>query len=92
MDASYRVLVTVKDVMGSGKTSCGYRVGNTWTVTGHETIEGFCGWAFAAMLPFLTVLRFGGSFPWEPDEDTALVCCPDPHNPVVFELRRLPVK
>lgn len=44
-----------------------------------------CGWAYAAMLPFLQPLRFGGSFPWEA-EGEAFVCCPDPANPVVFRL------
>lgn len=38
------------------------------------------------MLPFLQPLRFGGSFPWE-EAGEAVVCCPDPHNPVVFRLR-----
>jgi uncharacterized repeat protein (TIGR04076 family) len=32
---------------------------------------------------------FGGSFPWEKDPDVTTVACPDPDNPVVFELRRL---
>ena len=40
------------------------------------------------MFPFLTVLEFGGSLPWEPHPDKAFVACPDPHNIVVFELRR----
>ena len=33
-------------------------------------------------------LSEGGAFPWEKDKDKATVACPDPENPVVFELRR----
>jgi uncharacterized repeat protein (TIGR04076 family) len=46
-----------------------------------------CSWAFYALFPFATVLQFGGSFPWEEDKDKTTVACPDPGNPVVFELR-----
>lgn len=38
---------------------------------------------------FAEVLQFGGSFPWEHDPNKATVVCPDPANPVVFELRRV---
>jgi uncharacterized repeat protein (TIGR04076 family) len=42
-----------------------------------------------SMAPFLAALRFSGSMPWEADKDAVSVCCSDPGNPVVFELRRL---
>ena len=48
-----------------------------------------CSWAFYALYPFAQVLQFGGSFPWEPDAGVSRVACPDPDNPVVFELRRI---
>jgi uncharacterized repeat protein (TIGR04076 family) len=32
------------------------------------------------------VLQYGGSFPWE-KPGRAVVACPDPSNPVIFELR-----
>ncbi|GAG37096.1 unnamed protein product, partial [marine sediment metagenome] len=38
--------------------------------------------------PSAQVLQFGGSFPWEDDPNRTTVACPDPANPVVFELRR----
>jgi uncharacterized repeat protein (TIGR04076 family) len=47
-----------------------------------------CSWAFYTVYPFAQVLQFGASFPWEPEADAARVACPDPDNPVVFELRR----
>jgi uncharacterized repeat protein (TIGR04076 family) len=48
-----------------------------------------CPWAFYTLFPFISVLQFGGSFPWEEDRDKTTVACPDPANPVVFELKRL---
>ncbi|GAI52019.1 unnamed protein product, partial [marine sediment metagenome] len=57
-------------------------------VIGGETPEGICLSAFQSLLPDLRVLIYGGSLPWMKDPDTAIVACPDPENPVVFELRR----
>lgn len=85
---SHQVLIKVTKIMGTGTCPNHHCVGDTFTVTGAETVEGLCGWAYHAMLPFLTVLRFGGEFPWEDDKDKAIVCCPDPSNPVVFEIKR----
>jgi uncharacterized repeat protein (TIGR04076 family) len=48
-----------------------------------------CPWAFYAVFPFAETLEFGGAFPWEKDHDRCTVACPDPDNPVVFELRRV---
>lgn len=31
-------------------------------------------------------LKFGGTFPWEPEGNTTCVACPDPYNTVVFKL------
>jgi len=88
-EVSERVIITVKEIQGRGICSYGIKPGDCWTITSEETPPKFCAWALQAIFPFLTVLRFGGEFPWEEDKDTAVVCCPDPHNPVVFELRRV---
>jgi hypothetical protein len=40
-------------------------------------------------LPFTTALRFGGDVPWESEPGLARICCPDPDNLVVFEIRRV---
>jgi len=87
-EESEKVKITVKEIQGTGVCSYGIKPGDSWIVTSEESPGGFCTWALQAIFPFLTVLRFGGQFPWERDKDTAVVCCPDPHNPVVFELRR----
>lgn len=81
-----RVTIEIVDIQGRGSCSIGLAVGDRWEVDSALVPRGMCGWAYAAMLPFLQPLRFGGSFPWEA-EGEAFVCCPDPANPVVFRLR-----
>jgi uncharacterized repeat protein (TIGR04076 family) len=63
------------------------KVGDEFVI-GQQTPPNLCSWAFCSLFPFAQVLLFGGSFPWEQDPDKATVVCPDPTNPVVFELRR----
>lgn len=83
------VRITVLEVLQGGAAPCGYRPGDSWLVADLHAPEGMCTWALSAMAPFLAVLRFGGVLPWESDPDSTTVCCPDPANPVVFELRRV---
>jgi uncharacterized repeat protein (TIGR04076 family) len=45
--------------------------------------------AFASLLPYITTLRFGGSFPWEKDPDSGTFCCPDPEVVNTFRLERI---
>lgn len=79
------VTIEVVEVRGQGVCPVGHSIGDRWEVGSALAPAGICGWAYAAMLPFLQPLRFGGSFPWEA-EGEALVCCPDPANAVVFRL------
>lgn len=85
---TYSVSIKITNILGKGVCPNHHKVGDVFKVIGAETVNGLCGWAYHAIMPFMTVLRFGGEFPWEEDNDTAIVCCPDPHNPVIFELRR----
>jgi uncharacterized repeat protein (TIGR04076 family) len=86
MAQSYKVRVKV--VSQKGSCEAGHKVGDEWLV-GEKTPEGLCIFAFSALMPFITPLMYGGSFPWEKDPDMTTVACPDGQNPVVFELRRL---
>jgi len=70
-----------------GTCAAGHKVGDKFII-GQKTPTNLCSWAFYSLFPFSEVLQFGGSFPWENDKDKATVACPDPENPVVFELRR----
>ena len=70
-----------------GTCAAGQRVGDKFFFV-KMTPPGLCSWAFSSLFPFAEVLQFGGSFPWEKDPDKATIACPDPENPVVFELSR----
>ena len=76
-------VVEVRGREGPGSCSYGHRVGDEFDIG--ETCPRMCVWAFQALFPFATALRFGGHLPWE-KPGRARVSCPDPDNTVVFEL------
>jgi len=80
--------IVAKVMSQQGVCQAGHKVGDEFAM-GQETAPGVCSWAFCTLFPFAQVLEFGGSFPWESIPGTATVACPDPGNPVVFELRRV---
>ena len=80
--------IIAKVISQKGTCAAGHKVGDEFVI-GEEVPAGLCSWAFHALFPCAAVLQFGGSFPWEDDLDKTTVACPDPANPVVFELRRL---
>ena len=79
--------IIARVVSQQGACEAGHQVGDEFVI-GQTTPCGMCSWSFCTLYPFSQVLQFGGCFPWEPDPDVARVACPDPDNPVVFELRR----
>ena len=79
--------VIAKVISQRGTCVAGHKAGDEFVI-GEQTPANLCSWAFYSLFPFVQVLRFGGSFPWEEDRDKATVACPDAANPVVFELRR----
>jgi uncharacterized repeat protein (TIGR04076 family) len=79
--------IVAKVISQKGTCEVGHRVGDEFII-GQSTPPGMCSWAFQTIFPFAEVLQFGGSFPWEKDPDKATIACPDPDNPVVFELRQ----
>lgn len=79
--------VTAHVVSQKGTCEAGHKVGDEIVIE-QCTPSGMCSWAFHTIFPFAEVLQFGGSFPWEADLNKTTVACPDPINPVVFELRR----
>jgi uncharacterized repeat protein (TIGR04076 family) len=82
------VIATV--ISQKGTCEAGHRVGDKFVI-GEKTPPGLCSWAFSTLFPFAEVLQFGGSFPWEENPNKITVACPDPANPVIFELRRGPL-
>jgi len=86
MAERYEVFVRV--ISQAGTCAQGHKVGDQWAI-GRKTPEGICLSAFNSMYPHIRVLMFGGTCPWEDDPSATRVACPDPYNPVVFEVRRL---
>ena len=80
----------VKITLISQLTKCpaGHKVGDEFIVERY-TPGGICMGAFASLLPFITTLRFGGSFPWEESPDEGTFCCPDPKVVNTFRLERI---
>jgi len=81
----FRVTATV--VSQKGTCEAGHRIGDEFIIA-DKTPQDMCSWAFYTIFPFAEVLQYGGSFPWEKDPNKTTVACPDPGNPVVFELNR----
>ncbi len=81
--------VIARVISQKGTCAAGHRVGDEFFM-GQKTPPELCSWAFYTLFPFAQVLQFGGSFPWEDDPNRTTVACPDPENPVVFELSRQP--
>jgi uncharacterized repeat protein (TIGR04076 family) len=79
--------VIARVISQKGTCAVGHKVGDEFVI-GEKTPPNLCSWAFCTLFSFADVLQFGGSFPWEKDPNKITVACPDPANPVVFELRR----
>ena len=79
--------VIARVVSQKGTCVAGHKEGDEFTVS-DVCSSGMCAWAFYTLFPFAQVLICGGSFPWESDPDHTTVACPDPANPVIFELVR----
>ena len=89
MAEMFDIEITV--VSQKGTCGAGHKVGDKWTVNIH-TPGGICISAYEAMESNINVLKFGGSYPWSNEKDVTRVVCPDPQNPVVFEVRRIKKK
>ena len=84
--AKYNIKITVTEVRGKGKCSMGLKKGDSWIFK--ENQVPFCVWAFNSMFPFISAMKYGAKFPWEPKKNVAYVSCPDPDNTVVFKIER----
>ena len=91
MRKRYRIVARIIETRDKPSgTPCGvHKIGEEFDLTKDEDRIKICKWAYNSMFPFIAVLEFGGSFPWEPDPSKAVVACPDPHNVVVFELEQV---
>jgi uncharacterized repeat protein (TIGR04076 family) len=85
-ESGHAIEVQVVEILGRGICPRGLQIGDRFRSDGEVGVA--CQWAAHTLLPFTTTLRFGGNVPWESEPGLARVCCPDPGNAVVFEVRR----
>ncbi len=87
-DGGYRV--EAKVISQKGTCQFGHQVDDVVVFDG-ETIQGrICMSALYSLLPKVFAMRYGADFPWlEENTDVSTHACPDAHNPVVFEIRRI---
>lgn len=85
-----RYKVKIKVISQKGHCAAGHKVGEEFIIEKH-TPAGFCIFAYSAIDPDIRTLMFGGEYPWSDCPGKYIGCCPDPVNPVVFELERLEV-
>ncbi|MFC2068684.1 TIGR04076 family protein [Chloroflexota bacterium] len=83
-----RYKVVAKVISQEGYCAHNQKVGDEWILYGTAP-SGICLNALHSIYPASSVLELGGSFPWEDNPEITTITCPDPKNPVVFELRRL---
>ena len=50
--------------------------------------EGFCGWAWHDIYKDMSVIKYGGNFPWV-KEGEMITCCTDGIRPVSFKMKRI---
>lgn len=84
----YRVTARVVRILEGGSCPQGLSPGMEFDLPADEPIPRR--FARHALGPAWRVLQFGGRFSWRRDPDAPELCCPDPNNPVVFEVRRSP--
>ena len=91
IEANPNSKIRIKVISQKGFCMAGHKVGDEWVMRGNEdswkTPGGICMFAFDVLYPYINMLMYGGSFPWQLDPDVWPTPCPDSLNPVVFELR-----
>ncbi|MFC1936973.1 TIGR04076 family protein [Chloroflexota bacterium] len=86
MAERYEILIKV--ISQKGKCPAEHKVGDEWVIK-EKTPQGICLSAFSSVYPNARVLMFNGHFPYGDDPDAVTATCPDPENPVTFEMKRL---
>lgn len=82
--------VTVKSQ--KGKCGFGHKVGDKIIFDSRSVKGEICQSALMVLLPKVYAMRHGVRFPYAKDKwtkDVIFQACPDPKNPVVFEIRRV---
>ena len=96
-EKKYKVIATVKDI--KGQCRFGYKVGDIieyqLNPKGYDCVPKIvgevCPEAFDSLYRNAFCMLFGGKIPWAKDKERTITqtVCPDPFNPVIFELRQV---
>jgi len=82
-----KMIISVDEV--KGKCFYNYKKGDSFEVKGLRTIEGFCGAAYHTLFPVLFALNFGGTYPFEENDNSlSTITCPDGGN-IRFKVTRI---
>jgi uncharacterized repeat protein (TIGR04076 family) len=69
-----------------GTCNAGHRTGDVFTISCYDT-GGLCGFFYHDLFPCLSVMQFGGEYPWSPAGELIREC-PDRRNAVTIKLTR----
>ena len=69
-----------------GECGAGHKVGDKIKIGCWDT-GGLCGFFYHDIFPDLSVMQFGGSYPWSSGEELVLEC-PDRTNAVTIKIRK----
>ena len=80
--------VTARVISQEGFCAIGHKVGDVIEFDHFGVTGDICVNALFTMLPVVYAMMHNAHFPWAEDQCKELHACPDPKNPVVFELDR----
>lgn len=80
--------IIAKVVSQKGYCAIGHKVGDIVEIDHYGVQGNICINALFTMLPVAYAMMHNAYFPWSEDHCKELHACPDPKNPVVFELDR----
>jgi len=77
----------VATVIGSqGKCNAGHVLGDSFELSVHDA-DGLCGFFYYNLFPRISVMQFGGKYPWWTEGQTVFEAeCPDRKNLITLQL------
>jgi len=69
-----------------GTCTAGHKKGDRFQLSCYDS-GGLCGFFYHDIFPSLSVMQFGGKYPWSPADELVLEC-PDRHNSVTLRVRK----
>ena len=79
-----KIIATITDM--KGKCNAGHEIGDQFQLSCHNP-DGLCGFFYNDIFPRLSVMQFGGRYPWWAEDQTTFEFeCPDKKNLVTLRL------